>query len=354
MNFNLDEIQLGLDDGGNAIVVFQYGPDIASMSFDSITELWSSAEVREPEATGSTGPTLGVMPNGGAHVIWTQAVSEKPDQIWSTTFDGGSWATPFVQHEVLLGATPASNPTLAIDYSGRAHSVWFQNTETRAVVNSRTRASGAVSWTSLTPIRLVADASASQPRLVPFGADSVLAFYHQQLDDDTESIEALAKVGMLAWDVLPPLASSDSMTVTLLGAAGSKSGDVMAVFSVGGAVAFARFRDGAWEDLGPFLTEDVDELELVMDDEGNCTAAWMNSIGELQASYWAATSTDWSEADLLSPSMLGSLDLAIDGLGNVTAVWLAFDDGIASVASSRVRAGETTWSPAAFLEEVGS
>lgn len=92
---------------------------------------------------------------------------------------------------------------------------------------------------------------------------------------------------------------------------------------------------------------DASEPQIIMDADGNATAAWVEST-IVMASYWPIDGS-WGTPVAVSSSGSSSPRLAVDGSGNVTAVWV--DSGVVKVAT--LPAGGS-WSSETSLSSSGA
>lgn len=101
------------------------------------------------------------------------------------------------------------------------------------------------------------------------------------------------------------------------------------------------------------LTRNSDKARVVIDADGNITAVWIQENAGTY-SLWShryETGSGWGSAELLETDDTGDAnepEIAIDGNGNVIAVWHQYDSVRHNVWTNRFEAG--TWGVAALLE----
>lgn len=101
------------------------------------------------------------------------------------------------------------------------------------------------------------------------------------------------------------------------------------------------------------LARNSDRARVVIDDDGNITAVWVQENAG-RYSLWSRryeTGSGWGNAELLETDDTGDADypeIAIDGDGNVIAVWHQYDSVRHNVWTNRFDAG--AWGTATLLE----
>jgi hypothetical protein len=110
-----------------------------------------------------------------------------------------------------------------------------------------------------------------------------------------------------------------------------------------------RQAGGPWSTPSRFLggLEDAYELQIAVDPLGNQTAIWVRRVGRSWVVQSATRSVggSWSAPVTLSPAGAGSALVAAGPEGNVTAVWLLErEEGWRSVVQSATRSAGGSWS----------
>jgi hypothetical protein len=110
-----------------------------------------------------------------------------------------------------------------------------------------------------------------------------------------------------------------------------------------------RQAGGPWSTPSRFLggLEDAYELQIAVDPLGNQTAIWVRRVGRSWVVQSATRSVggSWSAPVTLSPAGAGSALVAAGPEGNVTAVWLLErEEGRRSVVQSATRSAGGSWS----------
>jgi hypothetical protein len=113
----------------------------------------------------------------------------------------------------------------------------------------------------------------------------------------------------------------------------------------------SRFANGQWEEPISFGTEPLMFVRVVVSKTGDVAA--LGSIDEttLAVRRLLSGSDEWVE-EILTEGLFNSslFDLAVDGTGNLTAVWIEDDNAVPSVWASRFDVDAREWSEPFLLE----
>ncbi len=134
--------QLGVDSNGNVLVVW-YEPisGVQSNRYTAATASWGGSVAVQPIADiRGVLPRVGVDALGNAVAVWSQpsVANASRTEVWGAHFDGaaGSWAVPLklmtdtAAYWPLIGTN--FEPAVAVNASGEAVVVWYQQTDAPA------------------------------------------------------------------------------------------------------------------------------------------------------------------------------------------------------------------------------
>jgi hypothetical protein len=253
-------------------------------------------------------------------------------------------------------------PDVAVDPRGNLVVVWVQATESDRTVQAVDRPVGG-KWSAPLALSVPADHVAS-PQVAIAGSNTVAVW--ERYDGQSLIAQATdrdAKTG--TWAVPTSLSQSgrdaDSPRVAV-----DARGDAVAVWaSVGlsGWTVQAAYRPagGTWGTavaLEP-PQQGTAAPDVVLDSSGRAVAVWASTSGarsRVHAAYGGAGGA-WSKAIALSgpdPSGRVAPQLALEGSGNVTAVWSRLIGTSTIMESSTRDAARGTWSPPRQISPAGS
>ena len=289
---------------GSAIVVWDdLEGDVNVKHYDATRAVWSAkADLDAANPEDSAVPAVAIDANGNAIAVWQRQSQVTDDRsVWTNRYDGATqtWAaaTGIENSELVLV------PRLAMDSAGNAV-VAFTRSELGASVHAARFDAKARTWTAAGPLAPVQGLSAAAPLvdLAP-GGEGVAIWMDGDLS--TTSVWA-ARYGAEAggWNgatVIGPTANMALPTSVVINDRGT-------------AVA-------AWVQL-----------------EGEKFAAWTSRSEAIGQAWSAAVRLDvGSTADALLPQV------AIDGAGNVMAVWVSIGDDGETIWSNRFDAAAGVW-----------
>lgn len=351
-------IQIGIDAQGNVIAAFDHDHDLFSMAFDSATQIWTAGEPREEEDEQAGLLDLAVSPDGQAELIWGQLVDTLPG-IRTVTYDSLDWLPDFTQDQIGgTGTLSLGDGTVVFDHSGRSHTGWTLNAGGGAIVYSRTRAAGETTWSDENTVKNLSQASMSELQLVPLGADGVMAIWRELLAGE-EYISSATKFADAEWEVLEEIdltSAGEGGIIHVLAAAGSVSGNAIVVWSSDVGIFSSYFVDGAWDEPVEFWSwDEAEHLRLVFEPTGTVMSLAVTEASSLRAQRFAPSENEWEDLDATqltaNTSAVDQHDLAVDGSGNLTAVWVEADNAIDSIWASRFDAESEGWSDPFLLEK---
>jgi hypothetical protein len=349
---NAETPDVGFDDRGNAIVVWQQYEHFSSTRavfasrYVATTSTWTAAEVVASMGTEAMlDPRIRVAPNGDAAVVWLEF--QGGHRVYGTKFDVDrqAWRTP-----TLLRAESSGNPgypRLAMDGSGNALAVWIEADGPDAGAYARRyRADG----DTLDPLVRLGDAAPNSSLIDVALADdgNGIVVWARRTDAGQELWARRYAAPLGAWqdDILvepsPGFASSPAVVA-------GPSGDAVVVWrqQTGGAATLAASRldagRSAFELAAPIPGASGDPLfvRTAMRAAGDAIAVWQEQGGERPWSYastYDGAAHAWREAEALQPGADTSTqpEVAMDRCGRATIVWKHGGSGSGGVWAKRV------------------
>ena len=284
---NAGQPRVAVDGAGNAIAVFsqQVGGQlcICAGRFEPTTG-WAPATAIDTDVDAQgVAPQIAMEASGRATVVWQAVivVSETPNvyQVRANRYTpAAGWGSA-----VRVGTTAAANafPRVAVDGTGNAAAVWVAPDGTwDSIWSARTVAGG--TWTAPVLIETDNTNSARAPHVAFDGGGNAIAVWAQS-DGLRDNVLANRYVAGAGW---------------------------------GTAVLIETDNAGS-----------AYEPQVVIDGGGNATAVWsQRNVAGFTVNAWAnrySPATGWGTATTIdnSPEPARSTQIAIDGLGNVTAAW---------------------------------
>ncbi len=258
-------------------------------------------------------------------------------------------------------AADAVIPDVAVDSHGNVTAVWGQAKNSEWTVQAVQRPAGGA-WSA--PVALSTPASiVAPPQLAVAGSNAVVVWARydgknlivqaSSLDTTTGSWSAPASLSAPGRDAAAPRVAIDA------------DGDAVVVWasiSLPGSTIQAAYRPrgGAWQPTVPLDAPTVQTAapDVVIDGKGRAVAAWAESAGSGSRVYSSARGVDgtWSNPVAISAADATTSitpQLALEGNGDVTAVW-SRSLGTATVIESATRNAATgAWSRVGQLFPTG-
>jgi hypothetical protein len=300
-------------------------------------------------------PDLAVDAQGGAVAVWRQHVTSSLWRIVAATRPlGGRWSAPA---ELTPADVTVRLPRVAVDPAGNAVAVWGRKGASNVTSVWAARRPAGGTWGE--PVE-VADGLGDCGHDVVLDADGdATAIWCDQGDLEVNGyvVHAATLPAGGTWSDPVPL-SGESMLEPDFALAVDDDGAATAIWTqhddgADGAVVHAKRRTGGvWDASATDLSEagtDAADPELVVDPQGDVTAAWALADGGEHAVQTARrpSGDDWEEpVDLTryaadTGDYYPDLGLAVDPQGAVTAAWSP--GGHVLRASTRAAGG--AWSP---------
>jgi len=248
-----------------------------------------------------------------------------------------SWGTP------VLIETDAIDPQVAVDPSGNAIAVWINLSATLSARSNRYTPSGG--WGTAVPIEIGSGFGSQHPEVAVDPGGNAVTVWRRDDDGGAWSNRYTPSGG---WGLAERFDAGGIYNF----------GPVVAVDPSGNAVVVWRNNQDVWSNRSTLsggwgaaelidnATRSAVDPEVAVDPDGNAVAVWRQSdgVGSLY-SIWSSRYTPsggWGAAEPIetndAPVALGATpgpQVAIDGDGNATAVWLQSDGNADSVWSNR-------------------
>ncbi len=328
---------VAVDGSGNAIAVWQESISWVNSVWANryvVGEGWGTAEVIEEQADEAGLPKVVVDQSGNATVLWEQFTSGHA-QIWSNRYVvGEGWGT---EEEVEQYVEDAFSVDIAVDDAGCVVAVWCQNDLSQYNVSANRYVPGE-GWGAAEMISGNASGSAAEPKVaVDSSGDATAVWCQYDTGDGLYSVWSNRYTVGAGWGAAELLELNDTEEALFPRVADDGSGRAMVVWQQQDADV-----DSIWSNMyapgegwgTPRTVEDNDLYatipKVVFDKTGNATAVWHQWDGErntISSSRYIG-GVGWGEMELASNYGTGSctsVNPAIDGFGDVFAVWLQYD-----------------------------
>ena len=326
---------------------------IAAVPANAATIEWSTPINLSEAGQGSGDPRIAVDGSGNAVAVWRRYDGNNDIAQSSWSDDGGaSWSAAVNLSEPGEGA---SNPRIALDGSGVAHVVWnrYDGSDTR--VQYTRSVNGGASWS--VPVNLsTAGVSSQNPEIVLGGSGTIIAVWRGS-DGNNDIIQSSRSSNSgVSWStpVDLSLTGQDARSPQI---ATDGSGNVVAVWlrSDGSnqITQSSRSTNGgvSWSTPADLSESGIDSSQpkVAVDGSGNAVAAWLRDPwGDtiLQSSRLLAGGVSWSTPANVSTAgnSAATPQVAVDGEGNVVALWRYYGVGGTIIQSSRSANSGASWS----------
>jgi hypothetical protein len=262
---------------------------------------WSApVNLSEP---GEWAASLNVVIDGSGvgHAVWDRSDGSRTRVQYSRSVDGGvSWSVPV---NLSTAGENSRNPEFALDGSGSLVAVWRGDNGDYDIIQSSRSTNSGVSWSTPVDLSLTGQ-DADSPRVSADGSGNAVAVWRRSDGSNNIIQSSRSSNGGLSWSTPANL---------------SESG------------------------------QDAEHPRIAVDGSGNAVAVWRRSDGNddiVQSSRFVAGGVSWSTPVNVSPAGIQAATprIAIDGSGNVVAVWRLLDIGGTIIQSSRLVAGGVGWS----------
>jgi len=317
---NANGISMGMDAGGNAVVLWSRAQgsnnlvQASTLSFGSDT--WTTPATL---ANFGISPMIAVTANGNAVATWSNLSTST---IQAAFYIGGSWSSA-----TTLSAVNAGDPHVAVDSVGNAIVVWFRGLGAHSVLEVSTSSIGGT-WSSPTIVTSTPTGTGIDELSVALPENgNAIVLWHQE--GANESIHASTRVGGVWLPSSIVLTSgNNSMAPTVKHGPGDYAvalwwNDDRALFPV---VSATQISPNVWTVPQIISTPTDGSFDLAVNPSGNAIAAWVSSTTFLaQASFLPFGAVTWTTPQTISAEnqVAGDVETDIDEVGNAIAVWLS-------------------------------
>jgi len=356
--------QIAADGNGNAMAVwYQYDGSqlkIYANRFDARSGSWQGTALIESGTGDAFPPQIAVDGNGSAIAVWYQYDGSQL-KIYANRFDvrTGSWqGTALIKNDDIYSAYA---PQIAMDDSGNAIAVWYQSSGTYTNIYANRFDARSGSWQGAALIE-GGTGDARYPQIAVDDSGNAIALWYQN-DGSHDSIYANrfdARSGIWQGVTLIESGAGNAYTPQI---AIDGSGNAIALwYQYDGShdsIYTNRFdaHSGSWqgETLIESSTESAGYPQIAVDGSGNAMAVWRQYNGskyDIHANYFDARSGSWQGAALIESDTGDTFkpQITVDGNGNAIALWYQYDGSHDSVYANRFDAHSGSWQGATLIE----
>jgi hypothetical protein len=336
--------QVAFSQGGDAIAVWQQHDgtrDNVWAAYYLAATGWSAPQLIENNGGQAGNAKVAFDQDGNAYAVWTQLEGANAT-IWSNRYAAGvGWGNA---QSITSVAGSANVASIAADGSGNVLVVWGQYDGSRSSIwaNGYTPAAG---WG--TSQRIDADVgNGYTPQIAFDGAGNALALWWQY-EGATSHIWFNRYVAGSGWGTAARVENSPG-GAHYPRVAFDPQGEAVAVWSQGDGgsegIWSSRYTPGSgWGAAGRLDTGagGAGQPRLAIDARGRALAVWHESDGAVlnMASNRYRPDAGWGTAQLIEQDDAGDAqypELAIDGEGNATAVWMQYDGNFDNIVANRL------------------
>jgi uncharacterized protein GlcG (DUF336 family) len=316
--------------------------------------MWGTAEIIDEDTGEASSPQVAVDPEGNAVAVWYQSDGSY-DSIYSNRYDAlsGAWGTA---QAIESNTGDAYGPQVAVDPSGNAVAVWYQNDGSYNSIYSNRYDALSGTWGTA---QLIEDniRSAYAPQVAVDLDGNAVAVWRQN-DGSYDTIYSNR------YDALSGTWGGTAQAIE--GNTGSAYGAQVAFDPSGNAVAVWYQWDGSYDSI---YSNRYDALsgtwggtaqaiegntggaynpQVAFDSDGNATVVWYQHDGTYNNIYfnrYDELSGMWGTAQAIEGNT-GNADapqVAVDPSGNAVAVWRQHDGTYYTIYSNRYDALSGTW-----------
>ena len=301
---NAENAQVAVNASGQAVAVWQQ-PDGMSINIHaarfSPATGWHTPEPIDTEPETSQQPAVAIDAQGNAFVAWLRSEGSS-NSVWARRFTAqGGWGSPVL---IENGLGDAGNPQVAVDGSGNAIVVFWQQEGGRVNIVANRYANGA-GWGTATAIEADSTGDAGAPQIAMDAAGNAVAVW--------------------AWSAAsgPPYNFSVWANRYTVGSGWGGAGPIDAI-------------NTSTPNANP---------HVALDGAGNAIAVWHRPDGSWN-SIWSSryvVGSGWGAPGLIETDNTNSAHdarVAFDAGGNAMAVWIQSDGVRDNVLANRYTAGQ--------------
>jgi len=333
--------QIGIDAAGNVIAVWQQidgGVENIRANRYVAGAGWGRAQLLETNDAGDAREVrVAVDPSGNAMAVWLQY--DGVDSVWANRYVVGTgWGTAQLVETDDTGYTDW--PHVAVDSSGNAAVVWQQWDGMRDNVWARRYIVG-TGWGTAELIETNDVDSAALPRVAVDPSGNATAVWNQ-ISGPFPSVWANRYVVGTGWGTPEPIETNDAGTVNTHQVAVDPGGNVTVVWEHWNGAVYDvwanRYVVGTgWGTAGPIETNDAGnayDSQVAVDAVGNASAVWRQWDDTVPiVNIWAnryVVGTGWGTAGLIEANdaeYAHHPEIAVDPSGNAVAVFEHYTPG---------------------------
>jgi len=336
------------------------GSDTIDVSFSSPSPGWGAPTRIETGTRDASAPRLAVDPSGSVVAVWAQSDDNLTSlDIRANRFTPGSgWETPTLIED-LPGA--ASSPDVGVDSAGNEIAVWAQLDGAVPSIYANRFVPG-TGWGTAAPIE-ASTAYASNPVVAVDPDGSAVAIWTSYEEGHSyNDLWANRFVPGSGWGT-PSLLENNTRSAQTGDIAMDPGGNAIALWmqqQVPGSGTYDvwadRFVPGSGWGTATLIEDGPGHAEpagVAMDSGGNGIAVFIQDDGT-RYNNWAnrfVPGSGWGTATLIEngPGNVGAPAIAVDSVGNATAVWAQSDGTVYSAWANRFVPG-SGWGTASLIE----
>jgi hypothetical protein len=332
--------KIAFDGSGNAIAVWQQSDgtniNIYANRYTASTGSWGTEELIESSAGAAVAPQIAVDGAGNAIAVWSQHDGTNYN-VYSNLYvaSTGSWDTPQLLESNDLAST--LSPQIAVDSSGNAIAVWQQSDGNNESIYANRYTASTFSWGTAELIESDNTGQAVEAQIAFDSAGNAIAVWRQSVGANS-NIYSNRYTLATGWGGAELVATGDAGDATRPQIAIDSNGNAIAVWRELSALGakdsiYANRYTASTDSWGTeALLENSDDghasdPQIAIDDDGNGVAVWyQRDSANLRHIYTNryTPGAGWGTEERIESSDDGHSQypqIAIDGEGNVIAVW---------------------------------
>ena len=333
-----EDPQVAIDGSGNAIAVWKQFDGFRDSIYSNrhvVGAGWGEAQLVETDDMATARyPQVAVDASGNATAVWVQT-DFASSAIWSNRYVVGTgWGE--AQLIETNDAGFAELPKVAVDGSGNAIAVWYRTSEVARWDVWSNRFEIGAGWGDAELIETDDTGDAERPQVAVDASGNAIAVWYQNIGTFPSIWSNRYVVGEGWGDA--QLLEDDEDAAYSADIAVDASGSAMAAW-----VQYDGFKHNVWSNRyvvgagwGDAQLVDADagdayEPNVAVDSTGNATVVW-DQLDDGSLDIWSnryETGVGWGEAQLIEIHVDGdeaaNPSVAVDGLGNAITVWQQHD-----------------------------